>query len=158
MSFCSGLPLHSFASLSFHMGLLVLRPLSLSLSLLIFLSGSLSSIGITATGLPLRLGSQLFVVFFRLLHFRFLSSGWGGVVGVGDSALFSSSFRSVYFSFTVLCGVFSCFFFLPVSFVSFPSVLSFFAVLKVLVLVVPCRRSCRDCRLSLSLVFFLVVC
>ena len=45
--------------------------LSLSLSLPLPL-GSLSGIGIVATGLPLRLGSQSFVVFFHLPCFRFL--------------------------------------------------------------------------------------
>ena len=79
-----------------------------------------------------------------------------------DSALSSSSFWSVCFCFRFALRHFSCFFsclfFLSVSFVSFPGVLSFFAVPEGLVPVVPCRFSCHDCRLSLSLALFLVVC
>ena len=57
-----------------------------------------------------------------------------------------------------LCFAGFLLFILPVSFVSFPGVLSFFAAPEGLVPVVPCRFSCHDCRLSLSLAFFLVVC
>ena len=133
-------------------GILVLWSLSLFLSLSLSFSpplplGSLSGVGITATGLPLRLGSQSMSFCFVCSAFVFFDRGGGT-----HSALSSSSFRSVCFSFTVLCGVS-----LVYSFVSFPGVLSFFPPPEGLLPVIP-YSSCRDCRLSLSLALFLVVC
>ena len=131
---------------------------SVSLSLSFFLSGLSLALVSLLLGCLSDLVLESFVVFFRLLHFRFLCRGGGGGGGGGGGLSFVLFLLECVFFFRCVLRGFSCLFFLQVSFASFPGVLSFSAAPEGLVPVVPCRSSCRDCRLSFSLAYFLVPC